>query len=232
MGILLQDPALNNKSGVFRDRCDAGKRLAEFIKQEIFWENAVICAIPSGGIPVGVEIAQELSLPLTVIVVRKLQIPWNTEAGFGSMTWDGTVYINRDLVNRLTLSDEEIARAVEKTAESIRERMALYAGYMKFLTRLAGKMIILTDDGLASGYTMLAAVRSLRTLGPDRIIIAVPTGSAGAAALVSTETDTMICLNIITGPSFAVAQAYGYWHDLDDREVEKHLSRVRETGIF
>ncbi|HTY15220.1 MAG TPA: phosphoribosyltransferase family protein [Methanoregulaceae archaeon] len=232
MGTLVQDPDLLNKSGVFHDRCDAGKKLATLLRREKITENAVVCAIPSGGIPVGVEIARGLSIPFTVLVVRKLQIPWNTEAGFGSMTWDGNVYLNQALVDRLSLSGDDIARAVETTAASIRERTGLYAGYMKSLTRIAGKTVIATDDGLASGYTMLAAVRSLRGLGPGRIVVVVPTGSVSAVTLVAAETDIVLCQNLVTGPSFAVASAYEYWHDLSDSEVATQLSRVRETGFF
>ncbi|HVP94365.1 MAG TPA: phosphoribosyltransferase family protein [Methanoregulaceae archaeon] len=232
MGKLLEDPALRNKSGVFRDRCDAGKRLAQFIQREITPKNAVICAIPSGGIPVGVEIASGLSFPFTVLVVRKLQIPWNTEAGFGSMTWDGTVYLNQALVDRLSLSDDDITRAVEKTADSIRDRTTLYSGYMKSLVRVTGKTVIITDDGLASGYTMLAAVRSLRRLDPGQVIVAIPTGSVAAATLLSAETDIVVCLNLVKGPAFAVAAAYQNWHDLSDLEVNTHLFRIKETGIF
>lgn len=103
---------------------------------------------------------------------------------------------------------------------------------MKSLTRIAGKTVIVTDDGLASGYTMLAAARSLKKLGPGRIVIAVPTGSAAAAALLSAETEMVICPNVVTGPSFAVALAYKNWHDLSDSEVSTQLSRVEETGIF
>jgi putative phosphoribosyl transferase len=232
MGKLVQDPDLKDKSAVFQDRCDAGKKLAALLRQEQITENAVVFAIPSGGIPVGVEIALALTLPFTVLVVRKLQIPWNTEAGFGSMTWDGKVYLNKALVDRMSLSEDDIARAVETTAASIRERTEKYARYMKSLTRIAGKTVIVTDDGLASGFTMLAAVRSLRGLGPARIAIAVPTGSVAAAALVVAETDIVVCQNLVTGPSFAVANAYEHWHDLNDREVAGQLSRVEESGFF
>jgi putative phosphoribosyl transferase len=232
MGILIEDPAMHNKHGVFHDRSDAGKNLAALIKQEINPKNAVVCAIPSGGIPVGVEITRELSLPFTVLVARKLQIPWNAEAGFGSMTWEGTVYLNQGIVDRMSLSEDEIARAVERTAASIRYRTAMYSEYRKSLTRIAGKTVIVTDDGLASGYTMLTVVRSLKKLGPGRVVVAVPTGSAAAAALLSAETEIVICPNVITGPSIAVALAYKNWHDLSDTEVSAQLSRLEETGIF
>jgi putative phosphoribosyl transferase len=227
MGTLVQDPDLRNKSAVFHDRCDAGKKLAALLRREKIIKNAVICAIPSGGVPVGIEIARELSLPFTVLVVRKLQIPWNTEAGFGSMTWDGKVYLHKDLVDRISLSEGDIDRAVEITAASIRKRMDTYARYMKSLTRIAGKVVIVVDDGLASGYTMLAAIRSLQGLGPGRVVVAVPTGSVAAA-----ETDIVICQNLVTGPSFAVANAYEHWHDLNECDVAAQLSRVEETGFF
>jgi putative phosphoribosyl transferase len=228
MGSILEDSLLHNRISVFHDRYDAGKRLAIFIKNRISPVDAIICTIPSGGVPIGVEVALALSFPLALLVVRKIQIPWNTEAGFGSMTWDGRIYLNRDLLARISLSEGEINSAVNSTKKSIQERLERYQkGHTALQVR--GKTVIITDDGLASGYTMVAAVNSLRDHEPARIIVAVPTGSHSAVSLVAPHVDTLVCLNLRSSGSFAVADAYEHWHDLNDAEVENQLNRVPET---
>jgi putative phosphoribosyl transferase len=231
MGNIVEDPRIHNKVSVFHDRCDAGKRLGMFIKNHIPTDDAIICTIPSGGIPIGVEISLALFIPLAILVVRKIQIPWNTEAGFGSMTWDGRVYLNRDLLEHISLSQKEINSAVNSTKKSIQERLERYRrGHSP--VQIRGKTVIVTDDGLASGYTMLAAVNSLRDYDPAGIIVAVPTGSLSAVSLVAPRVDTLICLNLRSHASFAVADAYESWHDLTDAEVENQLTRVPETSVL
>lgn len=103
---LIEDPALRNRRVVFRDRSDAGRRLAAFVKEHCPVENPLIGAIPAGGVPVGLELAERLQAPLFLGIVRKLKVPWNPEAGFGSMTWNGKIYLNHELVRILNLSDE------------------------------------------------------------------------------------------------------------------------------
>jgi predicted phosphoribosyltransferase len=157
--------------------------------------------------------------------VRKIQIPGNTEAGFGAVTWDGQVLINEQLRATLGLSQGDVDTAIAATRRNIRERIARYTTDRPF-PDLKKKCVILTDDGLASGYTMLAAIASIRTMHPERVIVAVPTSSASSAELIAREADEVICLNIRSGYRFAVAEAYRHWYDLDDLEVIAELGSV------
>ncbi|MDD1710201.1 MAG: phosphoribosyltransferase [Methanoregulaceae archaeon] len=228
---LLEDPLLRNRHGVFRDRSDAGKRLAAFMHDHTPLENPLICTIPSGGVPVGLELAKGFHATMFLGVVRKLKVPWNPEAGFGSMTWNGKVYLNRELVRYLNISDDEIQRAVTETRESIRKRIEQFTGGQS-LPPIPGRIIIITDDGLASGYTMMAAVEAIRAEEPGKIIIAVPTGSSRAVAVLSGMVDTLVCLNLREHASFAVADAYQFWHDLDDDEVIRSLAFAQKNQLM
>jgi len=161
--------------------------------------------------------------------VRKVRIPGTTESGFGAVAWDGSVLLNERLRTALGLSDREVGRAVAETQANVRERIALFLRGEQ-LPPLGGKTVVLTDDGLASGFTMLAAARSARKTDPARIVVAVPTASLSAAELVRREVDLVVCLNIRTGRTFAVADAYREWHDLDDAEVLRELAGGPLTG--
>jgi putative phosphoribosyl transferase len=177
---------------------------------------------------VGSTVAKTLDAPMDVLIVRKAQIPWNTEAGFGAITWDGEVILNGLLVEQLGLTEDEIDEAIAKTNVNIEERFKKFRQDQP-MPLLKDKIIILVDDGLASGFTMLAAVRSLRKKQPKRIVIAVPTASTGAIDLLRCEVDEIVCLNIRSG-SFAVADAYENWYDLTDEEVQKILLEKERVG--
>ncbi|MGA2913759.1 MAG: phosphoribosyltransferase family protein [Methanoregula sp.] len=222
MGEILDNPRFRERRFVFSNRQDAGKQLGAFIRPRLKYPDLVVVAIPAGGVPVGKEIALVLGAPFELAIVRKIQIPGNTEAGFGAITWDGQVLINERLRASLGLSQDEVDAAVALTRKNVHDRIAQFTGGRPF-PDLAGKTPILVDDGLASGYTMLAAIMSIRTSHPARIIIAVPTSSASSAELVAAEVDQLICLNIRSSQRFAVADAYEHWYDLDDREVMKEL---------
>jgi putative phosphoribosyl transferase len=228
---LLQDPDLRNKSRVFADRSEAGKRLALFMQGHLVLEDPLICAIPAGGVPVGYEIASAYRAGMFLGIVRKLKVPWNPEAGFGSVTWDGKVYLNQELVRLLGLSGDEISGVIAETQENIRKRLDTFSRKTP-VPALGGRTVIITDDGLASGYTMLAAAEAVRAAGPGQIIIAIPTGSTGAVAVLSGLVEVLVCLNLKDGYPFAVADAYRSWHDLTDDEVMTCLATAGEKGLF
>ncbi|HPH34975.1 MAG TPA: phosphoribosyltransferase family protein [Methanoregulaceae archaeon] len=228
---LLEDPALRNREAVFRDRNDAGRRLAAFMRQHSPVTDPLVCAIPAGGIPIGLELAKGFQVRMFLGVVRKLKIPWNPEAGFGSMTWNGKVYLNKELVRTLNLTDEEIRQAVAETEKNIRERIEQFTGGLS-IPPIHGMTVIITDDGLASGYTMKAAVEALNSENPEKIIVAVPTGSAKSVAMISGMVATTICLNLRDYYPFAVADAYQNWYDLDDDEVIRSLSLARKNQLL
>jgi predicted phosphoribosyltransferase len=133
-------------------------------------------------------VAKELAVPMDVMVVRKVQIPWNTEAGFGAITWDGKIVLNEGLVEQLDLTEEEMETSILRTKRNIQERLRKFRGD-KPMPDLKDKVVVLVDDGLASGFTMLAAARSVRERAPKKIIVAVPTASLGAIELLAPEVD-------------------------------------------
>jgi predicted phosphoribosyltransferase len=222
MGDIIEDPLLRDRIHVFSGRHDAGRRLGRFLASLPAIRDPVVLAIPAGGVPAGRMIAQALGAPLSLAVVRKIRIPGTTESGFGAVTWDGDVLINERLRAALGLSDHDVRTAVAETQANVAERVARFLRGRQ-VPPLEGKTAILTDDGLASGFTMLAAARSVRRLNPALIVVAVPTASLSAAELVRREVDLMVCLNIRTGRTFAVADAYCEWHDMDDTEVLAEL---------
>jgi predicted phosphoribosyltransferase len=224
-GRLIIEESLRDGLHVFKDRHDAGKRLTEKLKG---YKNsdALLLAIPSGGVPVALEVAGSLNLPLDLILVRKIQLPWNTEAGFGAIDPDGNAIFNETLLNRLEwLTEDEIDSQVNKTRDILRKRNEIFRGDRAF-PEIGNRTVIIIDDGLASGYTMLAALRFVRRRKPEKVIAAVPTASINTIEIVLSETDELICLNIRAGLSFAVADAYMYWHDLADNEVISMLEQI------
>ena len=206
---------------LFRSRADAGKRLAERLL-DYEGEDVVVLAIPRGGVPVGAEVARRLNARLDVIIPRKIPIPWNPEAGFGAITADGTIVLNQRMVKNLGLSKDEIQRAADEVREEIERRTREYRDDRP-PTDVKGKTVILVDDGLASGYTMLAAIESVRKHNPVRVIVAVPVASSAAARLVSARVDGMVALVTSERLPFAVAEFYGEWRDLTDEETEGYL---------
>jgi len=222
---VVDEPAYRNRRFVFKDRLHAGELLAIKLKGYVDKEDVQLLAIPAGGVPVGYMVARRLGVPLDVVVVRKVQIPWNPEAGFGAVAWDGTVILNEPLVGQLGLTTELVQRCISKTQEGVEERLEKFRGE-KPPPDLRDKTVILVDDGLASGFTMLAAVKSVRNRGPEKVIVAVPTASTSAVQLVAPSVDKLICLNIRGGSFFAVADAYQEWYDLSDEEVVEILRRA------
>ncbi|MDD1658266.1 MAG: phosphoribosyltransferase [Methanomicrobiales archaeon] len=230
-GRIREDPQLRDHSGIFQDREDAGRALVPFVAGIPDLKNPLISAIPAGGVGVGVPLALALRAPLHLAVVRKVQIPWNPEAGFGAVTWDGRVFLNQDLLARLGMSQEMVAEAIARTRAGIRERVEKFAAGRKG-PGFRGRDAVVVDDGLASGYTMLAAVDAIRSEGPRRVLVAVPTGSQAAVHRLAESADLVLCLNIRTGSSFAVADAYREWHDLTDSEVLQQLRQAAAAGLF
>lgn len=218
---LITEDALRDKVYVFEDRHDAGRKLSQKLI-DYKNTNAIILAIPSGGIPVASEIAKFLNLQMDLILVRKIQIPWNTEAGFGAINPDGEAIFNEDLLKKIGLSEDEVNSQIKKTEDILRKRNELFRGEKQFPV-IKNKPIVLVDDGLASGYTMLAALRFVRRREPQKIIIAVPTSSLRTVELVLNKVDKLVCLNIRAGFPFAVADAYRNWHDLTDAEIQSLL---------
>lgn len=225
-GKLFQDEHLRNSFNVFSGRKEAGLFLGKMLKKNLIIDKGIILAIPNGGIPVGAEIAKQLALPFDCLIVRKIQIPDNPEAGFGAIGPDYEVIINEDIITKLKLSQEEIDNQIRKTKEVLRKRDKLFRGERPF-PLLQDLIVILVDDGLASGYTMLEAVHFVKRKGAKKVIIAVPTAPLGTIEKIILEVDEIYCPNIRDFYPFAVADAYINWYDLADWEVLKILDEIK-----
>jgi predicted phosphoribosyltransferase len=221
---LKEQKEFRNKTHLFRDRQEAGRLLADKLR-EYKYSDAFVLGIPSGGIPVAYEIAKTLDVPMDLIIVRKIQIPYNPEAGFGAVSPDGNVIFNESLLNKLALSRAEINHQKSKTIESIKKRNEMFRKSKPYPS-LKDKTVIIVDDGLASGYTMLAAVRYVKKKEPVKIVVSVPTASEKTIVFIAPEVDELVCLNIRTGYTFAVADAYRNWYDVQEDEV---LSILKDT---
>ncbi|MDP2754589.1 MAG: phosphoribosyltransferase family protein [Nitrospirota bacterium] len=212
---------------VFEDRKEAGRLLAEnLIKYK--GSDSIVFGIPSGGVPIASEIANALNLPMDLIIVRMIQIPYNPEAGFGAMGPDGGIILNEILLDQLRLTEDEIKTQIKKTMDVIKKRNQLFRVEKPFPS-LKGKIAIIVDDGLASGFTMLAAIKFIKTKAPRKIVVAVPTASKKTIDFILPEIDELICLNVRRRFPFAVADAYRNWYDLTDEEV---LDTIKKSRCF
>jgi putative phosphoribosyl transferase len=219
---------LRDKRFVFKDRDDAGKVLSEMLKP--YYKKAketFVLAIPSGGVPIGLEVAKGLSLPLDLIIVRKIPIPGNPEAGFGAVTLDGDVFLNDELVAFLQLSQKQIEDQITKVKTDLQERNRIFRQGTPS-PDVINKTVLMADDGLASGYTMLACVETVRRKGANKIVVAVSTAPERTVFRISPIAEEIFCPNIRTERHFAVAEAYANWYDLSRDEI---LTRLREAGF-
>lgn len=224
-GNVIELPEFRDRVRVFRDRAHAGEILAGML-DEYKSSRILVMAIPAGGIPVAAVLARKLVLPLDVAVVSKITLPWNTEAGYGAVAFDGTIRLNRDLLPRLGLSEQEVEAGKAATTGKVEHRVEKFRGKRPYPDLIREK-VILVDDGLASGFTLLVGVEALKKSGAQEITVAVPTGSASAVRRVAMEVDRLYCVNIRGGWSFAVADAYERWTDVSEEEALRIYENCR-----
>ncbi len=201
---------------IFENRYDAGRQLAE--KLAAYKKEAVIMlAIPNGGIPVGMQVALALNADLDLVISRKIPIPLRPEGGFGAVSDDGTTILNQPVLKRIQLTDKQINYQVNKVRNDIRQRSLLYRG-SKPLSIVKERIAIVVDDGLASGYTMMAAIESVRRRQPKYVIAAVPAASAAAVKNVEKTADRVVTVVTSFAPKFYISDFYRYWNVLSDEE--------------
>jgi predicted phosphoribosyltransferase len=218
-----------NRNGLFDDRFHAGRVLADMLRPTFQGlAGGVVLAIPSGGVPVGAALGDELGLELELAIVRKAQIPGNTEAGFGAVSLEGSVFLNLELLDRLGLSDSQVQAQIDVVKEELLQRNRDFRKGRP-APDLAGRHVVLTDDGLASGYTMLAALDGVARQEPESITVAVPTAPLRSIRMVAPRVDAVYCANVQEVGPFAVAAAYRKWRDLERDEVLEIL-RVRDLA--
>ena len=222
-------PEFREQTHVFQDRTHAGRVLAKMIGGNDT-QNGIILAIPAGGVPVGVVMAETTGLDFDVAVVSKITLPWNTEAGYGAVAFDGTVKLNKDMMRRVHLTAEEVKQGIQKTTAKVGRRVTKLRGEQP-LPDLGNRSSILVDDGLASGFTMRVAVAALRNAGAGRIVVAVPTAHRHSAEMIAREVDVLYCANIRGGLSYAVASAYRHWSDVAEEDVVKLLEPFKSRDL-
>lgn len=210
----------------FADRRDAGRYLAERLTQ-YRGQDALVLGIPRGGVPVAAEVARTLGAELDVVVARKVGAPSQPELAIGAVTADGGRFFNEAIVSELGVSADDLERAVTREMAEARRREARFrAGRPK--SRIEGRIVLLVDDGLATGATMRAAVRSVCSQHPLKLIVAVPVGSAEACAALREEADELVCLDQ-PEPFFAVGLHYREFEPFEDAEVARILEEARRA---
>jgi putative phosphoribosyl transferase len=213
---------------LFEDRVDAGKKLTRALTASgSEFRNPIVLGIPRGGVPVGFVLATKLKCDLDTIVLRKIPIPSDPEAGYGAVTLDKTVILNQEMVAHLHLVKDEMEQGIEEVYHEVKRRNRVYRKGRPF-PDLEDRSVILTDDGLATGYTKLAGIEFCRKKKPKEIIIAVPVASDSAAELIRPEVDQFIVLHVSHSFYFAVASFYRRFEDMVDEEVVEILDKARK----
>ena len=210
----------------FRDRKEAGLRLAAALSAHR-GERPIILALPRGGVPVAAEVAAALGAPLDLVLVRKIGLPYQKELAMGAVV-DGThptIVRNEDVIAAAGVAEDEFQSVCRDELAEIDRRRRLYAGGRPPID-VAGRTVIVVDDGLATGATMRAALRALRTRNPKRLIMAVPVGPDDTLAAMANEADEIVCLET---PAFfgAIGTYYGDFRQIDDDEVIAMLAASR-----
>jgi putative phosphoribosyl transferase len=201
---------------VFQDRAAAGRVLADRLTNYAGSPEVMVLALPRGGVPVGFQVARSLGAPLDVLSVRKLGVPGREELAMGAITGDSTRVVNRRVVRELGIAEDKL-QAVAAAEQQELEREHTYRA-QRPRPELTGKVVIVVDDGLATGATMWAAVAAIRRQQPARVVVAVPVAAASTCQQLQQVADEVVCVS--TPPLFvAVGQAYRDFEQMTDEEV-------------
>ena len=211
----------------FRNRRDAGRRLATELVTYANRPDVIVLALPRGGVPVGYEVATALGAPLDVFVVRKLGLPWHEEIAMGAIASGGVRVLDKELLRIARVSEADLRRVIAREAKELARRERQYRGDRPF-PDLRDKTVILVDDGLATGSTMRAAVEALRQEGPARIVVAVPVSSPETCDAFRDVADEIICAET-PEPFRAVGAWYDDFSQTKDEEVHELLERARSV---
>jgi putative phosphoribosyl transferase len=206
----------------FRDRHDAGRALAEELAAYRGKDNLLVLGLARGGVPVGWEVAAALHADLDAFLVRKLGVPRWSELAMGAVASGGGVVMNDSVIANLHITDEQVREAIaSETVELERREHAYRRG--RPVSGPGGKNVILVDDGIATGASMLAAVRAVRAAGPQSVVVAVPVGPQSACRELAREADDVVCATIPVDFD-AVGQVYADFHQVSDDEVRELLT--------
>ena len=213
---------------LFRDRTEAGRVLADRLAAYANYPDAMVLALPRGGVPVAFEVAEALNLPLDIFVVRKLGLPGHEEFAIGAIASGGARVLNQDLIRQLSLSDEIIEHIVAREQRELERREQTYRGQRPMLD-VRDRIVIIVDDGLATGSSMRAAIAALRQKRPKKLIVAVPVGARMTCSELEALADEVICLEMPENFS-AVGLWYRDFSQITDEEVIDLLERNRKNS--
>ncbi len=205
----------------YRDRKDAGQRLAEGLEAYRDRDDVLVLGLPRGGVPVAYEVAKALHAPLDVYLVRKLGVPGHEELAMGAIATGGVMSLNREVIDEMGIPDEVIRAVSLREWQEMARRESLYRGDSA-PPEVAGKTVILVDDGLATGSTMRAAIAALKKQGPARVVVAVPVAAAQTCALLRSTVDDVIC-PYTPDQFFAVGLWYHDFSPTTDEQVRNLL---------
>lgn len=208
--------------GTFRDRREAGRVLAEQLASYRGKDDLLVFGLARGGVPVAWEIAAALHAPLDVFLVRKLGVPRWPELAMGALASGGAVVMNDNVVSSLHITDEQLREVIASETAELHRREQAYRGGRP-VADPRGKIVIVVDDGIATGASMLVAVRALRAGGPQSIVVAVPVGPSSTCREIGQEADQVVCVTMPPGFE-AVGQVYADFHQVSDDEVRELLN--------
>lgn len=209
---------------IFHDRTHAGFMLVEQLKKHRFG-SAVVLAIPRGGVPVGYTIARQLGLPLDVIMAKKIGHPFNPEYAIGAVSESKML-----LTDTGGITDEYVQSEVKRLRQAMNEKYKTFTRG-RVQPKLAGKAVILVDDGLATGNTMEVCIEEIKKESPSKLIVAVPVASSSSAKKIQPLVDEFICL-LISSNFTAVGSFYENFHEISDESVSKFLEKIDEKNTF
>lgn len=207
---------------LFRDREDAGKRLAKVLER-FKGADVVVLGIPRGGVVVAIEVAKVLGARLDVVVTRKIEAPGEPEYALGAVTQEGDVIMDRQAAESLGASPEYIDDQIRKKREEVKERMQMLRGDVPY-AELEGKVVVIVDDGIATGSSVEAAVMSVKKRRPRRIVVAVPVAPRDAVETLREDGIEVVCLET-PGPFLAIGEFYGDFGQVEDMEVKRILEQ-------
>lgn len=211
---------------VYRDRHDAGKRLAELLRAYAHRPDVLVLALPRGGVPVAYEVARALNAPLDVFIVRKLGVPGHEEFAMGAIASGGVRVLNDDVIHALRIPAQVVEAVATREQRELERRERLYRDGRP-APDVKGHTVILIDDGLATGATMRAALQALRQRGPARLIVAVPVAAPSTCLELRSEADDVICART-PDPFFGVGWWYQNFEQTSDEEVHNLLAQAAQ----